>query len=238
MATYVATDLHGNYEIWKAIQEYLKEDDTLIYLGDAIDRGDRGWEIFTELLEDERVVYIKGNHEDMMYQALTLTGKEAKKALSHWKLNGGIETLENMNKVNPTPKEKAFYLNQIKNMLDCYVYTNAAGEVFFLTHAGCTPDDKYFSLSPAESEKSNLWNRDHIYDEWPHDQKQVYIVHGHTPVQLCIQNKQFIEGIVREWPLIYNYGHKINLDIGTAFSKLAVLYNLDTNSIECAFKGV
>ena len=55
MAVWVTTDLHGNYDLWAQIKEFLQEDDTLIFLGDAMDRGSRGFEIFMELLNDERV---------------------------------------------------------------------------------------------------------------------------------------------------------------------------------------
>ena len=57
MAVWVTTDLHGNYDLWAQIKEFLQEDDTLIFLGDAVDRGSRGFEIFMELLNDERVCY-------------------------------------------------------------------------------------------------------------------------------------------------------------------------------------
>jgi Icc-related predicted phosphoesterase len=50
MAVWVTTDLHGNYNLWEQIKAFLKEDDTLIFLGDAIDRGDRGFEILCRCL--------------------------------------------------------------------------------------------------------------------------------------------------------------------------------------------
>ena len=39
---YVTTDLHGNGLLWRKIKEKLNIDDTLYFLGDAIDRGPDG----------------------------------------------------------------------------------------------------------------------------------------------------------------------------------------------------
>ena len=63
---YACSDLHGMYKLWKQIENYLQEDDRLIFLGDAADRGTDGIQIMVELLADPRVTYLKGNHEDMM----------------------------------------------------------------------------------------------------------------------------------------------------------------------------
>ena len=98
MAVWVTTDLHGNYTLWEQIKNFLKEDDTLIFLGDAIDRGSRGFEIFKELLEDERVVFLKGNHEDMMYNSFTSIGPAGTEFFKEWLSNGGQATLDNNKK--------------------------------------------------------------------------------------------------------------------------------------------
>ena len=64
--TYCFTDLHGMYNLWAQIRDYCKPDDTLIFLGDACDRGNDGLKIIYELLKDPRVIYLKGNHEDIL----------------------------------------------------------------------------------------------------------------------------------------------------------------------------
>ena len=94
MAVWVTTDLHGNYMLWEQIKNFLKEDDTLIFLGDAVDRGDRGFEIFMEMLDNPQVVFLKGNHEDMMYEAFHEMGPSRGEILKQWTLegNGGRKT--------------------------------------------------------------------------------------------------------------------------------------------------
>lgn len=69
------TDVHGNYPLFRAAMDFcMKEDEecTIIYGGDACDRGTSGYKIMKELLDNPQVIYIKGNHEDMFADAAQL----------------------------------------------------------------------------------------------------------------------------------------------------------------------
>lgn len=66
------TDIHGERKLFDAIMNYCHEQDPeamIIFGGDAIDRGEDGYSIMKELLENPKVVYLKGNHEDMFCKA-------------------------------------------------------------------------------------------------------------------------------------------------------------------------
>ena len=66
------TDIHGMYDLYRAIMDYCNEQDPeamIIFGGDACDRGKDGYKIMKELLDNPRVVYLKGNHEDMFVKA-------------------------------------------------------------------------------------------------------------------------------------------------------------------------
>lgn len=66
------TDIHGMYNLYRAIMNYCQERDpeaTIIYGGDACDRGSDGYKIMKELLNNPRIIYLKGNHEDMFVKA-------------------------------------------------------------------------------------------------------------------------------------------------------------------------
>ena len=67
---YACSDLHGNYNLWKSIKNYLKNEDTLIFLGDAIDRGSDGLKILYEIMRRPNTIYLCGNHEYMMSKAI------------------------------------------------------------------------------------------------------------------------------------------------------------------------
>ena len=62
---YACSDIHGSLSIWNKIKEILKPNDALYFLGDACDRGFDGWQIIKEMLDDLRVIYIRGNHEQL-----------------------------------------------------------------------------------------------------------------------------------------------------------------------------
>lgn len=234
MATYAATDLHGMYNLWEQIKEYMKPEDTLYYLGDAIDRGPRGWDVFTELLDDPRVIFIKGNHEDMMYNSYALLGELGTEYFKAWDKNGGKETRKNLQEKNLSYLEKMEYIYKIKDMPTFRVYKNEREEIFLLTHAGFTPTKEYWNLNLFEQEYSNLWNRKHITERWPQDavNENKFVIHGHTPIPYMFQ---LIPGI--QDPVFYCGGHKVNLDTGAFSSNIAILYNLDKNDIEIYFKG-
>ena len=234
MAVYAVSDLHGQYSLWKAIKEYLKEDDILYYLGDAIDRGPQGWDIFTELLDDPRVIYIKGNHEDLMYYSYCSTGPIGSKYFKLWKKNGAQETLDNIAEKNLTVEQKLNYLEKIYDLPTCLTYKNSKGQIFFLSHAGITPNKNYIDMDEFDRMYYEMENRKHFLDEWPKNMEDIFIIHGHTPVQLL--RKVFPDN--DSFPLVYCDGHKINLDSAAFESGIVALYNLDTNSTEMFFKEI
>ena len=70
--TFFFTDTHGMYDLHRAIIDYCKEQDpecTIIFGGDACDRGPDGYKMMKELLDDPQIIYIMGNHEDMFCAA-------------------------------------------------------------------------------------------------------------------------------------------------------------------------
>ena len=227
---YVATDLHGNYNIWKQIKNYLEEDDILIFLGDAVDRGDRGFEVFTELLSDERVVYLRGNHEQMMYDAWF---NQHESAFSHWMQNGGNTTLENIKSINYSKEDKDSIIRTIKDLPYQIEYVNPMGYRIQLTHAGYTPNEAWDKLEDHEKKYRLLWSRAHFFDDWPICND--IIVHGHTPIQYMIGKgvlETYDNGSVK---LEYDQGHKICIDMGTYNSNAAILFNLDTLKVQKIF---
>ena len=69
--------------------------DTVVFVGDYVDRGPSAHDVIELLLERERVggaefVFLKGNHEDMMCAYLGLPGNYGESFL----FNGGAATLE------------------------------------------------------------------------------------------------------------------------------------------------
>ena len=66
------TDVHGMYSLFKSAMDYCNKCDPeamIIFGGDACDRGPDGYKIMKELIANPKVVYIRGNHEDMFLRA-------------------------------------------------------------------------------------------------------------------------------------------------------------------------
>ena len=85
--TYVFTDIHGDMNAWLAVKErFGQPENTLIFLGDACDRGSFGYEIMKDMIATQNLVYIKGNHEDMFVKSA--------KAIKKWVRENMIGTEE------------------------------------------------------------------------------------------------------------------------------------------------
>lgn len=216
MHTYACSDLHGNYKIWKHIQEYCK-DDRLFFLGDACDRGKDGLKIIEELLKSNNVTYLKGNHEQLLLDAIRCVkkdwcdynGEETQLLI----INGGLSTLKDFMKKDLF--SRLWYENKLNSLEECHLYKNNKSQNIILSHAG-------LNIENFMPEQTNfLWDRKHIHIPWPKDPiyDNWYIVHGHTPVQV----------FTNRWKVFrYADGHKIDIDCGTFRSGIAALLDLDT----------
>lgn len=221
MKTVAFTDLHGNYKLWNKIKNYYKDDDTLIFLGDACDRGKDGIKIIQELLKDKRVIYLLGNHEQMLlsyYKQGIPESLISEKELI--KYNGCLDTLNDFCKLDS--QEKQELITGLKNCNNFFIYINKEKKNIFLSHSGTNFEEM------SNTHSSNLlWNRDHIKNKtFNNKYKHWYMVHGHTPVQVLFPKKLV--------PEIYRYcsNHKIDLDMGTAVSNKVAVLDLDTLQVK------
>ena len=163
MATYVFSDLHGRKDLWlKANKEVFGPNDTIYFLGDAADRGPDGWEMIKTLLDDERVIYLMGNHEDMLITTIEENCNDL--SLLYW--NGGKSTFEAYEL--DTQENQKKYIEKLKK-LPKYVYWYKNGKTIILSHAGMTPG------RPIFDENDWFWDREHLYDEWISDREDIFI---------------------------------------------------------------
>ena len=93
MAHYVMGDIHGEADRFHAMLEriHLSEEDTLILLGDVIDRGPDGIALLLEIMEMPNVIMLLGNHEDMMLKYLSPNATSTE--IRRWNRNGNAPTL-------------------------------------------------------------------------------------------------------------------------------------------------
>ena len=219
--TYAITDLHGRLDLWKEVKKILQPNDKVYFLGDAMDRGPDGYALFLELLSDERVVYLKGNHEDMMAKGIEgyITCSDIYDDFGLWTLsNGGSST---WNSIRTLSDEVLLQIVAKLRKLPCEaVYANKKGQTVYMNHAGIPP-----MFREGKSEWDLIWNRKYYYEKkpdfwdkenWNPEWDNSYLVHGHTPIKEDI-------GILK-----YSDDHCFNLDIGAVWKNKTVLFDLDT----------
>jgi serine/threonine protein phosphatase 1 len=103
--TFAIGDIHGHLTMLDSIITQISADaepgDTLLFVGDYIDRGPDSRGVIDRVLELRQswagpVVTLCGNHEDMMLDHLrdhTPLGRGRLYDLGIWEVNGGVETL-------------------------------------------------------------------------------------------------------------------------------------------------
>lgn len=223
MARYAISDLHGMYEIYRQVKEFIKPEDTVYFLGDAGDRGPDCWKTIKAIALDPQWVYMKGNHEDMLLNALTeykmydgMYGEDQ----SLLAYNGGSPTFD---EITSQGKETIdWVINLIKKMPTHIILKNEQGHTLSLSHAGMTPRKDY-----TPSEHQLIWDRNHLRSRrWPEEEEFTnrIEIHGHTPIpaHFCSE-RGYKPGAW--W---YCKNHKVDIDCGAVFLGSAVLLDLDT----------
>lgn len=230
MSIYATTDLHGRLDLYLKIKEFLQPNDLVYFLGDAGDRGLKGWELIKAIYNDPQFIYIKGNHEDMLVDAIRMYLKYPDYKSPEFKLlrdNGGEKTMEDW-WLDGADERWVDILNNLPTHAE---YRNKNGQLILMSHAGYTPwmdpDSQNTIFVPSDFEL--LWNRDHFYDgEYEDWLQNSVVIHGHTSIPhlanyLCDPNKNLQHGAY--W---YDDRRKCCLDNLSAYTDVACLLNLDT----------
>ena len=235
------TDIHGNIELFHYVVDWCKRQDpscTIVFGGDAADRGEYGYQIIKEMLADPQIIYLFGNHEQLFLQA----ANELITIASQNKILFGalhrITTLEQVNQwlntyhgnaVNnyicnggfPTLRDWLFdgaNANILRD-LECLPRTYSYKNIDFC-HAGGTYNA---FLDWQHAERVILWDRDCLNMEWADGR---ICVHGHTPVPAIKRN--WIRPLATRFD---NNSWRINMDCGTAFSSMIYVLNCNTMEI-------
>ena len=236
---YAASDWHGCGSVGRKILDYLKPEDTLYFLGDAVDRGPDGAELLKLLLNRPNTYFIKGNHEDFIVRSDILHPSLT------WMVNEGEKTF------NDLSRDTDFFLycqKRIKNMPTELRYNSPNGHIVILEHAGYTPTYFLSYLTSNDRYHDPLWDRLHFKDEWELKDKNIYVVHGHTCVQHLINfgfngmenfsltKEEYQSFSMKPTVIRYCDGHKFDIDLCTISTSRAVLLDLDTFE-EIYFEG-
>jgi len=237
MRTWVIPDVHGCLLTLRTLIEELielRKDDSLIFLGDVIDRGPDSKGVVDYImqlgLDGIKTTMLKGNHEDYMAKVyreeLAKTGFRKMLGLKSesyrdWMLYGGEETMKSFN----TQDVKEIPLKYIEwiESLDFYLKWRN----FLIVHAGFN-----FEIEDIFADtNSMMWIREYKIDQNKLGTRK--IIHGHVPVTLDFIHQsinsnsfQFIDldnGVyMNDKP---GYGNLLALELGTM--ELLIQPNID-----------
>lgn len=200
IATYVVSDIHGEYELFIRLLEeiHLKETDTLYVLGDILDRGPHPIQIILKLMEMPNVVCLTGNHELMALECLEFLMQEIteisiekvdEKMLENlvtWQYNGSKSTIDEFRTLSREMQYEV--IDFIKDFM-IYEELTVNGKNYLLVHGGL---GNYYPGKDMEeySLKELIWDRAEYDIQYFED---TYVVTGHTPTLLYEEIKELGE---------------------------------------------
>jgi serine/threonine protein phosphatase 1 len=171
---YAIGDIHGCYAKLKELLgkiDFNAATDTLIFLGDYVDRGSESFEVVELLLELKSKypssIFLKGNHEEMLLNYLSGGDKLL------YLMNGGSQTVESYLK-HHGKDEAPIVPDKHMEFFNSLILSYQTDEYFFV-HAGLRPKVPIEKQDPHDF----LWIRDKFIRSKYQFEKQV--VFGHTP---------------------------------------------------------
>ncbi|MGR3616865.1 MAG: metallophosphoesterase family protein [Paracoccaceae bacterium] len=86
---HVIGDIHGRADLLESLLDKVPESETVICVGDYVDRGENSAGVLRLLLAHPEIICLKGNHEEMMLSFLN----DPEQNGSRWLRYGGLQTL-------------------------------------------------------------------------------------------------------------------------------------------------
>ena len=172
LITFAIGDIHGNFDALVATIAACRQfadgrPTTFVLLGDYIDRGPNSKGVVDFLMNwegPERLICLKGNHEDMLVHAVSNPGSDD----AAWLANGGSKTLLSYGALQSRqiPRAATEWMKQLPLTFD--------DGLRFYCHAGVDPTRPLDLQTEAVLMYSKFTYPDDL-------ELERYIVHGHTP---------------------------------------------------------
>lgn len=171
---YVMSDLHGDYQSYLKMLEQIQftKEDVLYLLGDVIDRGSEPIALLKDIKDRENIIFLLGNHEDMMLRALKkscnnlqdlITSTEMKR----WNRNGGMATLEQFIRLEQPEQQDLIHFLEESWLVLPQIEVNQ--QHFYLVHA-CPGEMAYheplkYKDATEDEIHQMVWDR-RCLEEW------------------------------------------------------------------------
>lgn len=177
-------DIHGCLDKLVSLMDIIEIDlqrDTLVFIGDYIDRGPDSREVVDYLLDlgpqENRIVFLKGNHELMLQDYLTGVDRLT------FLYNGGDATLDSYTRRGVQSEEDLIPPRHLEFFDNLSLYYET--DLYIFVHGGLKAN-----IPLAEQhEWDMLWIRDEfIYSDYDFGKRVIF---GHTPFRkpLILDNK-------------------------------------------------
>jgi serine/threonine protein phosphatase 1 len=177
--TYAVGDVHGRLDLLRRAVDAISDhvgDRTfrVVFLGDYVDRGPESRGVVEFLIDLQRrwpVTCLKGNHEELMLQAVTEPGD---RRLERWLEYGGEQTLASYGlgregDLGRIPSEHLRWMTGLPRT------TGDRHRIY--VHAGLMPG----LPSHRQKDETCLWIRERFLQARA-GEFEAHVVHGHTPV--------------------------------------------------------
>lgn len=181
---YVIGDVHGCLDTLIALIEKINPDkkDTVIFVGDIIDRGPKSKQTVDYIREKQNSgldwIVLKGNHEDMLCQCCVENDVDySDETLTMWIKNGGADTLKTFVQDDGNYYVPEDYVEWFQELPEYHMDSD-----IIVVHAGLDfqcEDSVYKLLTDIRDNKgTHLWVRD--YKVKPNNIYGKKLITGHT----------------------------------------------------------
>lgn len=178
---FVMSDIHGEFLMMEEIlRKWNSEDEQLVILGDLADRGPKSkesLELAYHLVQKEKAIVIKGNHDDMLEKYL----EDPVTNEGLYYINGGGKTIKSLLGDEKSESDHKKNVRAIKHKYPWLLpFLKSMGyyyewEHYLFVHAGV---DLALDDWRDSTNRDFIWIREGFYDQENHTNKT--IVFGHT----------------------------------------------------------
>lgn len=188
---FVFSDVHGQYlalvqSLTEAGYDAANPNHILVSVGDPFDRGPDSERIYTLLTHKKDNICIRGNHDVMLYEALTKGGKDPL-TLFNCLHNGLDKTLQSFSGIELTGIVTTDWIDDIINSISVH-FSKLKGwleslpiyyetDHYIFVHAGLDPNEYDWKNT---KEDFMLWDIKYSYSNVPSTKKKVIIGHHHA----------------------------------------------------------
>ena len=246
---FVISDIHSAYTpMIKALNEAGFDENNhnhkIILCGDLFDRKDESLKVYdwaVDMINKNKLIYIKGNHEDMFVHAARAIMDiliEQDRDVLEWCNERGIQDLIYSAYYNDAValhlNNGGFYtlyewlangasmtiVNAIDKLPTCVEFVNNKGEKITFCHAGTLNKEK-------DNIDSRIWSRDHFFEKWDDG----ILIHGHTPCQHLVKRLGQRGRSEMVCPVWYCDNTKIDMDTGCFSTNIIYLMDIDSREM-------